>query len=108
MGTRGSNCPFRHELPKDRNDPLSKQNTKDRFYGTNDPLANRMIGKAKEQADKRREDNLMRGDERSISTCYIRFHCNDNSNDSRGSQVSEMDVRDEFYSFGEISAIKMR
>ena len=31
----GFHCPFRHELSqlKDRNDPLAKQNTKDRFYG---------------------------------------------------------------------------
>lgn len=104
---RGSNCPFRHEHPRDRNDPLSKQNTKDRFYGINDPVATSMIGKAKEYAEKRKEENRTRGDERSVSTCYIRFGNNRNENNSSGDKITEIDVRDGFYSFGEISAIKM-
>lgn len=99
---RGSNCPFRHELPRDRNDPLSQQNTKDRFYGTNDPVADRMIGKAKEYSDKRKAENFMRGDERAVSTCYIRFHSNEDK-----TKLTEIDVRDIFYCFGEILAVRM-
>lgn len=104
---RGSNCPFRHELPRDRNDPLSKQNTKDRFYGINDPVATSMIGKAKEHAEKKKEENRIRGDERSMSTCYIRFGNRGDGNNILSNTIKEIDVRDGFYSFGEISAIKM-
>lgn len=39
---RGDSCPFRHELPV-KND-LSKQNIKDRFHGTNDPVAKKILG----------------------------------------------------------------
>ncbi|KAJ1922233.1 Pre-mRNA-splicing factor slt11 [Mycoemilia scoparia] len=43
--TRGNECPYRHELPEPESD-LSKQNIQDRYHGTNDPLARRIIGKA--------------------------------------------------------------
>eukprot|EP01053_Blabericola_migrator_P003280 Blabericola_migrator_1__3279@NODE_1966_length_3490_cov_103_728309_g1250_i0_p3_GENE_NODE_1966_length_3490_cov_103_728309_g1250_i0NODE_1966_length_3490_cov_103_728309_g1250_i0_p3_ORF_typecomplete_len226_score12_77Torus/PF16131_5/3_2e10zf_CCCH_4/PF18345_1/4_1e08zfCCCH_4/PF18044_1/5e06zfCCCH/PF00642_24/8e06zfCCCH_3/PF15663_5/1_8e04zfCCCH_3/PF15663_5/3_6e06zfCCCH_2/PF14608_6/0_015_NODE_1966_length_3490_cov_103_728309_g1250_i026953372 len=40
--TRGDACPFRHE--KDGHDPtLSNQKIKDRYYGINDPVANKII-----------------------------------------------------------------
>ena len=45
--TRGAECPFRHELPKHgANDPLSNQNLQDRYYGTNDPVAEKMLKRA--------------------------------------------------------------
>ena len=37
-------CPFRHEMPPPESD-LSKQNIKDRYFGTNDPVANKILGK---------------------------------------------------------------
>ncbi len=44
--TRGDGCPFRHELPKhDKDDPMSKQNIKDRFHGVNDPVARKIMNK---------------------------------------------------------------
>mmetsp|Transcript_28430 Transcript_28430/g.42233 ORF Transcript_28430/g.42233 Transcript_28430/m.42233 type:complete len:428 (-) Transcript_28430:16-1299(-) len=105
---RGSKCPFRHEMPRDRNDPLSKQNTKDRFYGTDDPVAEKMIGRQKERADKRREDAKKRGDgegdERAVSTLYVGFMQNDGT---ASSTVTETDIRDKFYSFGEITSVRM-
>ena len=30
-------------MPTDPSDPLSKQNMKDRYYGTNDPVADKML-----------------------------------------------------------------
>ena len=33
----------RHEIPRSKNDPLSKQNIVDRFHGRNDPVAERML-----------------------------------------------------------------
>ena len=40
---------YRHELPKDPNDPLNKQNVKDRFDGKNDPVAQKILERAKQQ-----------------------------------------------------------
>ncbi|RLN50124.1 hypothetical protein BBJ28_00003906 [Nothophytophthora sp. Chile5] len=41
---RGDECPYLHEMPRDKDDPLAKQNIKDRFYGKNDPVAQKMMG----------------------------------------------------------------
>jgi pre-mRNA-splicing factor RBM22/SLT11 len=112
---RGANCPFRHEMPKDRNDPLSKQNTKDRFYGSNDPVAAKMIWKKKQIEEQRKADRIQKneesnglngeGDERSISTCFIRF---DTRNDTTNHiLITEQALRDQFYSHGEIKSLRM-
>lgn len=37
---RGAECPYRHEMPT--SGPLSEQNIKDRYYGVNDPVANKV------------------------------------------------------------------
>ena len=41
MCNRGSECPFRHELPQEvyKDPTLHKQNIKDRYHGVNDPVA---------------------------------------------------------------------
>lgn len=44
--TRGERCPYRHEMPKDPDTPLSRQNMKDRYYGENDPVAAKMLSLA--------------------------------------------------------------
>ena len=39
---RGATCPYRHVMPKQ--DPqLANQNIKDRYFGQNDPVANKMM-----------------------------------------------------------------
>ena len=43
---RGEECPYRHEKPSDPDDPLAKQNIKDRYYGVNDPVAEKMLKRA--------------------------------------------------------------
>ena len=64
--TRGKSCPYRyasygfllcrHELPHDPNDPLNKQNVKDRFDGKNDPVAQKILERMKQQEkDEERE-----------------------------------------------------
>lgn len=45
---RGDECPYRHEMPTDPDNPLSKQNIKDRYHGTRDPVAQRILAKAAE------------------------------------------------------------
>ena len=49
--TRGNTCPYTHALPKEGEERkgYSSQNTKDRFYGTEDPVAGRMIARAAER-----------------------------------------------------------
>jgi len=111
---RGNNCPFRHEMPKDRNDPLSKQNTKDRFYGTNDPVAEKIIYRNKERMEARKAEAFARNgadvstgspadDGTTImgTTLYCRFGENANF-----LSITENDVRDQFYSFGEITSMR--
>jgi pre-mRNA-splicing factor RBM22/SLT11 len=92
-------------MPRDRNDPMSKQNTKDRFFGSNDPVAMRMMGKQKEKAEKRRAELKARGgegDERAVSTLYVRF-----TDEGTTKKIREPDLREKFYSFGEISSVRM-
>lgn len=40
---RGEECPYRHEMPNDPEDPLTNQNIKDRYYGVNDPVADKLV-----------------------------------------------------------------
>ncbi|CAJ0568664.1 unnamed protein product, partial [Mesorhabditis spiculigera] len=43
---RGEECPYRHEKPTDPDDPLSQQNMRDRYYGNNDPVAEKILNRA--------------------------------------------------------------
>eukprot|EP01057_Protomagalhaensia_wolfi_P002586 Protomagalhaensia_wolfi_Nauph_80__2585@NODE_2733_length_1002_cov_246_714434_g2141_i0_p1_GENE_NODE_2733_length_1002_cov_246_714434_g2141_i0NODE_2733_length_1002_cov_246_714434_g2141_i0_p1_ORF_typecomplete_len267_score28_03Torus/PF16131_5/2_8e09zf_CCCH_4/PF18345_1/4e08zfCCCH_3/PF15663_5/1_8e04zfCCCH_3/PF15663_5/4_4e06zfCCCH/PF00642_24/1_7e05zfCCCH_4/PF18044_1/8_4e05zfCCCH_2/PF14608_6/0_0075_NODE_2733_length_1002_cov_246_714434_g2141_i061801 len=53
---RGDTCPFRHE--KDGHDPsLSNQKIKDRYYGHNDPVANKILKRFEEQPPQPESDN---------------------------------------------------
>ena len=96
---RGATCPFRHEMPKDRNDPLSKQNTKDRFYGTSDPVANKILGR-----HRKREEQAKRADgdayDVACTKIYLRFQ-----GDAPYPPLTELNIRDQFYSFGEIVSV---
>lgn len=38
---------FSHEKPSDPDDPLSTQNIRDRYYGSNDPVAEKILNRAK-------------------------------------------------------------
>jgi len=55
---RGEECPYRHEAPNDPEDPLSNQNIRDRFYGTNDPVADKMF---KRLAEMTKEEKMKSG-----------------------------------------------
>jgi pre-mRNA-splicing factor RBM22/SLT11 len=44
---RGLSCPFRHEMPEE-NSPMAHQNIKDRYYGVNDPVANKLLNRERE------------------------------------------------------------
>ena len=99
---RGANCPFRHEMPKDRNDPMSNQKTKDRFFGSSDPVANKILRrqqKKEEQTSKTDENDC----DKERSTLYLRFQ-----GEEPYPKLIESDVRDQFYSFGEIISVRIQ
>jgi len=87
---RGEECPYRHEKPTDPDDPLADQNIKDRYYGNNDPVAEKLM---------RRAATLPRLDapeDKSITTLYV---------GNIGEKMLEKDLRDQFYQYGEIRSI---
>jgi len=57
--------PTRHELPTDPNDPLAHQNMKDRYYGVNDPVAEKLMRQASDMP------RLTAPEDRSITSLYI-------------------------------------
>lgn len=84
---RGEECPYRHEKPSDPDDPLSDQNIRDRYYGTNDPVADKLLRRASAMPV------LTPPEDKSITTLYI---------GNLGEFIGEADIRDFFYQFGEI------
>jgi len=87
---RGQECPFRHEMP-DVND-LADQKIRDRYNGHNDPLARKIQNTA---ADKYQMEPP---EDKSICTLYC---------GGLNETITEADVRDALYSFGEITSVKM-
>mmetsp|Transcript_27933 Transcript_27933/g.67699 ORF Transcript_27933/g.67699 Transcript_27933/m.67699 type:complete len:461 (+) Transcript_27933:305-1687(+) len=100
---RGDTCPFRHEIPKDRNDPLAKQDTKSRFYGTNDPVANKMIGRQRKKESETKRQDEEEGYDKARATLYLRF-----DGDAPYPPLTEPAIRDHFYSFGEIVSVRIQ
>jgi len=75
---RGEECPYRHESPTDPSDPLSTQNIKDRFYGINDPVAEKLLS---------RYNSLPKLDvpeDRAVTTLYV---------GNLGGDITETDLR---------------
>merc|ERR1712013_384632 len=87
---RGEECPYRHEKPTDPNDPLANQNIKDRFYGVNDPVAEKMLKRAEKMP------KLEPPPDKTITTLYI---------GGIDDGFKDQDLRDYFYQFGEIRSI---
>lgn len=91
---RGSSCPYRHEMPPTKkDDPLAKQNMRDRFNGVDDPVAKKIMGRMEENAQ------VHEPADDSISTVWL--------GGVDQAKISESDLRDVFYHFGEIRQIKM-
>jgi pre-mRNA-splicing factor RBM22/SLT11 len=99
---RGANCPFRHEMPRDRNDPMAKQNTKNRFFGSSDPVANKILGRQrrKEEETKKEDED---GYDKARATLYLRFQ-----GDEPYPALTESNIRDQLYSFGEIASVRVQ
>ncbi len=98
---RGATCPFRHEFPRDRDDPMAKQNTKDRFFGTHDPVANKILGRKRkmdQQEEKQQEED---GYNKARATVYVRFQ-----GEPPFPALTEQAVRDYYYAYGEIVSVR--
>lgn len=89
---RGEECPYRHDKPSDPDDPLSDQNLKDRYYGSNDPVAEKLLKRAAEMP------RPTPPEDKSITTVYV---------GNVGEKITEKDLRDHFYQFGEIRTIHL-
>jgi len=89
---RGEECPYRHEKPSDPDDPLSEQNIVDRFYGTKDPVADKLLKRAAELP------SIAPPDDKSITTLWV---------GGVTSAISEIDLQEYFYQFGEVAAINV-
>jgi len=87
---RGEECPYRHEMPNAPDDPLANQNIKDRFYGINDPVADKMMRRAATMP------KLEAPSDKTITTLYV------GGIDDR---MKDADLRDYFYQYGEIRSI---
>lgn len=89
---RGEECPYRHEKPTDPDDPLADQNIKDRYYGINDPVADKLMRRAAAMP------KLEPPEDMSITTLYV---------GNLGEKLTEKDLRDHFYQYGEVRSITM-
>lgn len=88
---RGEECPYRHEKPTDPDDPLADQNIKDRYYGINDPVADKLLRRAAAMPA------LPPPDDKTITTLYI----------GNLGNLTEQNIRDYFYQFGEIRSVSL-
>lgn len=91
---RGEECPYRHEKPSDPDDPLSHQNMRDRYYGNNDPVADKLMNRAKAMPV------LQPPEDPSITTLYV-------GDLGAPGTINESDLRDYFYQFGEIRSLNV-
>lgn len=72
----------RHEKPTDPDDPLADQNIKDRYYGINDPVADKLLKRASTMP------RLDPPEDKSISTLYV---------GGLGDNISESELRYVFF-----------
>lgn len=83
---------FRHEKPTDPDDPLADQNIRDRFYGTSDPVAEKLMRKYDQMP------KLTPPEDRTITTLYV---------GGLTEGMTEQDLRDHFYQFGELRSVSV-
>ncbi|GIY82784.1 pre-mRNA-splicing factor RBM22 [Caerostris darwini] len=89
---RGEECPYRHEKPTDPDDPLADQNIKDRYFGANDPVADKLLRRASTMP------KLEPPEDKTITTLYV---------GNLGERIIEKDLKDHFYQYGEVRSITL-
>ncbi|EAS02989.2 hypothetical protein TTHERM_00494500 (macronuclear) [Tetrahymena thermophila SB210] len=94
--TRGDLCPYSHEKREnqDEDDPLNKQNLKDRFHGKNDPLAQKVMNKIQNH----KENDIKPPADPTITSLYIGNITPD---------FTEQDFHQIFVKYGPIQSIKI-
>ncbi|ORX67070.1 Pre-mRNA-splicing factor RBM22 [Linderina pennispora] len=90
--TRGNECPYRHELPK-ADGELAKQNIIDRYHGTNDPVAKRMLARSSAKVD-----GLAPPDDKSIASLFLV---------GLTAETSADDIKGYFYAYGEVKSVNV-
>lgn len=97
---RGSECPYRHEMPQDQG-ALADQNIKDRFYGKNDPVAQKLMkryDKIKDQENKISRQGPPTSDDPTVKTLYV---------GGIDTSFTSDHIREHFAPFGPIADIHM-
>jgi len=89
---RGEECPYRHERPNDPDDPLADQNLRDRYYGSQDPVAAKIMKRAATLP------SLDPPEDPHVTTLYV---------GGLDETITEEDLRDSFYAYGEIRSISV-
>jgi pre-mRNA-splicing factor RBM22/SLT11 len=89
---RGEECPYRHEMPTDPNDPLARQNIIDRYHGVNDPVAEKLLKRAKAYP------TLEAPEDKTVTSLFV---------GGLTEAITEKDLRDNFYQYGEIRSISI-
>lgn len=87
---RGEECPYRHERPTDPDDPLADQNIRDRYYGTSDPVAEKLLGRINDMK------TLDPPEDPHVTTLYI---------GGLDPTITEADLKAHFYQYGELRNI---
>jgi len=89
--TRGSLCPYRHEMPI--TGELANQNIKDRYFGQNDPVAKKLMKRAEATQPK-----LDIPEDKTITTLWV---------GGLDIKIIESDISAKFSPFGVVSSITM-
>ena len=92
---RGEECPYRHERPSDPDDPLNDQNIRDRYYGSKDPVADKIMKRAETLPSLNPPEDPL------ITTLYI----GGLGDESETNPITELDLRNHFYQYGEIRQV---
>ena len=93
---RGKSCPYRHELPTSaKDDPLARQDYKDRYFGVNDPVAARMAQRFVERASRAAAPPA----DQSITTLFV---------GNLPESATEGDLRAAFAKYGALSAVRFK
>jgi len=101
---RGDECPYRHEMPRDKDDPLAKQNIRDRFFGHDDPVAARMMARLQGDGAGAAGAGGARGPmpqppaDAAICTLWVA---------GADERVSEADLRGAFAAHGELRGVRL-
>ncbi|KAJ8651739.1 hypothetical protein O0I10_012686 [Lichtheimia ornata] len=87
--TRGSNCPYRHELPGDPE--LAQQNIKDRYYGSNDPVAAKIMSRVRSATS-----SLNPPEDKTVTSLFVT---------GVEQTITEADLREHFSTYGQLKSV---